>query len=179
MTDEKVHQVDVMCPACGGHLDKLKPADEDNENTPEPGDFCFCDWCAQPLVFTADMTVRKVQLGDMATMNADQLWEFAMGRKAVVEMIEKRNAERPTDDIMKFIPGGITASDHCHEKTNDNTCSRCRRKIHDDEVPILLWSQKDNNRMWIFCNDCDGSQGGYEPVQDDHFEYPDQPGDIS
>jgi hypothetical protein len=57
--------------------------------------------------------------------------------------------------IDQIIPGGIKASDHLHVGTNDNTCSRCRKAIEEDECPLMLWAN-DGNDMWIFCEACCG-----------------------
>jgi hypothetical protein len=56
-------------------------------------------------------------------------------------------------DIRDIVPGGLLPSDHVHVKTNDRTCSRCRRAIDDDEVPLMLW-EGDGERMLIFCWAC-------------------------
>ena len=40
-------------------------------------------------------------------------------------------------DLSLLVPGGILATDHMHAP-GDETCSRCRRSIPDDEVPLLL-----------------------------------------
>ena len=37
------------------------------------------------------------------------------------------------------MPGGILATDHVHYPRYDCTCSRCRRPIDPDDVPLLLW----------------------------------------
>ena len=55
--------------------------------------------------------------------------------------------------IEKVIPGGILPTDHAHRVTVDGTCSRCRREIDDDEVPIMLWT--DDDTLWMYCNGCD------------------------
>ena len=59
-------------------------------------------------------------------------------------------------DIASIVPGGIRASDHVHVGTNDGACSRCRRPIREDEVPIQLFIDN-GHRMLIYCNGCDGS----------------------
>lgn len=55
--------------------------------------------------------------------------------------------------IDQIVPGGLRGTDHIHRKTNDNTCSRCREDIDDDEVPLMLWSQ-DGENLLIFCEEC-------------------------
>ena len=55
----------------------------------------------------------------------------------------------------KIIPGGVLETDHRHNFTNDNTCSRCRLEIPEDEVPIILWTHG-GRRMLIYCEPCLG-----------------------
>lgn len=57
--------------------------------------------------------------------------------------------------IKDMVPGGIKPTDHWHIKTNDNTCSRCRKPVPDDEVPLMLWANGDND-MLIYCQECMG-----------------------
>lgn len=61
-------------------------------------------------------------------------------------------------DISIFVPGGILATDHVHRMTNDGTCSRCRKRVPDEEVPVMFWLSGDD--MLIYCGDClDGKKG--------------------
>ena len=55
--------------------------------------------------------------------------------------------------IDQIIPGGIRGTDFIHRRTNDNTCSRCREEINDDEVPVMLWSG-DGENLLIYCEAC-------------------------
>jgi NAD-dependent SIR2 family protein deacetylase len=43
---------------------------------------------------------------------------------------------------------------HLHYITSDNTCSRCRRKIPDDDIPLRFWPKSDPRYMLIYCDDC-------------------------
>ena len=57
------------------------------------------------------------------------------------------------------ILANILPGDHVHYKTYDETCSRCRDKIHEDEVPLLIWQSdpEDNNKanyMYAYCERC-------------------------
>lgn len=45
---------------------------------------------------------------------------------------------------------------HRHYITSDDTCSRCRRKIADDEIPLRFWPKSDRNYMLIYCDACIG-----------------------
>lgn len=47
----------------------------------------------------------------------------------------------------------IKESDHVNYMTSDEKCSRCRKDIDEDEVPLRLWAQ-DPNYMWIYCESC-------------------------
>lgn len=57
--------------------------------------------------------------------------------------------------IEALIPGGIRASDHAHVGTSDESCSRCRRPLREDEVPLRC-REGDGTVMWIWCDDCSG-----------------------
>lgn len=63
-------------------------------------------------------------------------------------------------DIAIFVPGGILATDHVHRKTNDRTCSRCRKLVPDEEVPLMFWLNGDpRGYMLIYCGDCLDGEG--------------------
>ena len=53
-----IHHRDKMtlCPACGNQLDACFGI-QHNE-TPKPGDLTICAYCAEPLVFTRDLSQR-------------------------------------------------------------------------------------------------------------------------
>ena len=57
--------------------------------------------------------------------------------------------------VQDLIPGGILASDYLHKKTFDNTCSRCRKKIAEDDVPLILFHAKGED-LYAYCRDCNG-----------------------
>ena len=59
-------------------------------------------------------------------------------------------------DIELLVPGGIEPTDHVHVGTNDDTCSRCRAPIAEDEVPLRLWDESGHN-MLIYCEQCTAS----------------------
>ena len=48
----------------------------------------------------------------------------------------------------------ISIFDHVHYKTSDETCSRCRRKLLEDEVPLRFWPESNTDYMLIYCEDC-------------------------
>ena len=50
------------------------------------------------------------------------------------------NTAKPTYEISMFVPGGILPTDHVHRRTNDNSCSRCRWTVPNDEVPLMFGS---------------------------------------
>lgn len=148
------------CPNCGELLDAATNAELGHETQPKPGDFTLCVRCASVLVFGGDMNLRAAQMDDFAEMKPEQLMALSHARQALAKLIEKRNREQP--DITSIIPGGIKPTDFCHKETNDNTCSRCRRAIREDEIPITLWRDSDPNDMWIFCNDCTPNLAGFD-----------------
>lgn len=55
----------------------------------------------------------------------------------------------------EVIPGGIKTTDHWHRGTNDNTCSRCRKDVPEEDVPLMLWAN-DGEDMLIYCGECAG-----------------------
>ncbi len=56
-------------------------------------------------------------------------------------------------EITALVPGGILATDHWHRKTQDGTCSRCRRPLPEQDVPLMLWSESGDD-MLIYCERC-------------------------
>ena len=59
-----------------------------------------------------------------------------------------------------FVPGGILPDDHWHILISDDTCSRCRKPIPEDQVPLMLWSG-DGSRMLSYCETCLGGSHVY------------------
>ncbi len=55
-----------------------------------------------------------------------------------------------------LVPGGVLLTDHLHVGTHDDTCSRCRRKIPEDENALMFWTNG-GQCLWMFCNRCDWS----------------------
>lgn len=51
----------------------------------------------------------------------------------------------------------IRPTDYRHVNHYDETCSRCRRKIAEEEVPFLFWPDDNSNIMWSYCEDCSES----------------------
>jgi hypothetical protein len=56
-------------------------------------------------------------------------------------------------EISMLIPGGVLVTDHIHRKTNDGTCSRCRKVVDDGEVPLMFFVG-DGEDMLIYCTAC-------------------------
>jgi hypothetical protein len=56
--------------------------------------------------------------------------------------------------IEALVPGGIKPTDHWHIKTNDDTCSRCRKEVPDEHVPLMLFRGQHGEDMLIYCEDC-------------------------
>ena len=55
-----------------------------------------------------------------------------------------------------IVPGGVLATDHWHVGTYDETCSRCRKPIAEDQAPLLLWGGDNGDWMLSYCEDCLG-----------------------
>lgn len=68
------------------------------------------------------------------------------------------HAQRPRPELTlgDLIPGGILESDHRHHITNDNTCSRCRRLVAENEVPLMAWVGEEGEDLLIYCSACLG-----------------------
>lgn len=56
--------------------------------------------------------------------------------------------------IADVVPGGVRSTDFVHRVTNDSTCSRCRKVVPDEEVPVLIWFGDDGEDMLIYCEGC-------------------------
>lgn len=55
--------------------------------------------------------------------------------------------------IDALLPGGIEPGDYLHVGRNDGTCSRCRERIPEDDVPLLIWLGQ-GDEMYAFCRAC-------------------------
>jgi hypothetical protein len=71
--------------------------------------------------------------------------------------------------IEKLVPGGILPSDRLHVGTYDETCSRCRKPIPEEQVPLLLWTNHGND-LFSFCCDCLGVESGPSPEEEGLFD---------
>jgi hypothetical protein len=80
--------------------------------------------------------------------------------------------------IETFIPGGVLPDDHWHQVICDDTCSRCRKAIAEDEAPRMIWSG-DGSRMLVYCETCLGGphDGGCSPGAGDLGAQPVECGD--
>jgi hypothetical protein len=59
--------------------------------------------------------------------------------------------------IEDLVPGGILPTDHLHVGVNEGRCSRRRKEVNEDEVPLMLWPQNDGGHsMLIYCPRCMG-----------------------
>lgn len=54
-----------------------------------------------------------------------------------------------------LIPGGIKHDDHWHIGIDDGTCSRCRKPVPDNNVPLRLFSPDGNDQL-VYCEPCCG-----------------------
>lgn len=55
--------------------------------------------------------------------------------------------------LTEIVPGGVLPTDYWHRVTNDGTCSRCRREVPDEDVPLRLWRHNGRD-MLIYCEAC-------------------------
>ena len=69
-------------------------------------------------------------------------------------------------NVEDLVPGGVLPTDFCHVKTFDETCSRCRKAIPEDDIPLLLWIG-DGENMYAYCRDCNGFDDTDPPTPDD------------
>lgn len=67
-------------------------------------------------------------------------------------------------EIADMVPGGIKPTDHWHLGTYDETCSRCRQPISDDDVPLLLWAN-DRHDMLAYCETCLGTRDAWDAAR--------------
>jgi hypothetical protein len=64
---------------------------------------------------------------------------------------------RASIPVEALIPYGIKPEDHWHIRTTDDTCSRCREPIPEDDVPLLLW-RNGGHDMLAYCEGCLGTR---------------------
>lgn len=76
--------------------------------------------------------------------------------------------DKPATNVEKLVPGGILRTDFCHVDTFDETCSRCRKAIPEDDVPLLLWIGKGKD-MYAYCRDCNGFDDDQRGAHDDEY----------
>ena len=87
--------------------------------------------------------------------------------KSVVSVKSAQAGDAPIEPAMTapfslkhFVPGGVLPDDHWHILISDDTCSRCRKPIPEDQVPLMLWSG-DGSRMLSYCETCLGGPHVY------------------
>jgi hypothetical protein len=56
--------------------------------------------------------------------------------------------------LRDLVPGGIKRGDYVHHLTCDETCSRCRRKLDDDEAPLIAWIGDEADDLLLYCERC-------------------------
>jgi len=66
-----------------------------------------------------------------------------------------------------LIPGGgVKDTDFLHNGWYDETCSRCRKPIPDEEIPLLVWLEN-RNKMYSYCAEC----MGWDRQEEDTFYF--------
>jgi hypothetical protein len=71
--------------------------------------------------------------------------------------------------IEELVPGGILTTDHLHVGTYDETCSRCRKPIPEEQVPLLIWTNNGDD-MRSYCCDCLGVESSTFPEEEALFD---------
>lgn len=56
-------------------------------------------------------------------------------------------------NLANVIPGGIRSTDFRHILVNDGTCSRCRQRPPEEDVPLMLWMHG-GLTLLIYCETC-------------------------
>lgn len=71
--------------------------------------------------------------------------------------------------IEELIPGGILPTDHRDVGLYDETCSRCRKPIPEEQVPLQMWLNNGED-MYSYCCDCLGVDSGPFPEEEGLFD---------
>jgi hypothetical protein len=78
------------CPGCGKQLDACFGVEHDQE--PKPGDLTICAYCAKPLVFNQDLTVRCASPELLSKLDPALVARFDSARAIVVRAKRDPNA---------------------------------------------------------------------------------------
>ncbi len=124
------------------------------DGPPGPGSVVTCHWSDEdPTVCSACQDSSPEERARLwrgpvcpappGTCADDGGWRFAMAGGDIDVLVETT------------IPGGILDRDHIHAGAEDGTCSRCRRPIPEDEVPVRYWEGDGPGlRIWVYCDGC-------------------------
>lgn len=77
-------------------------------------------------------------------------WRKPLSIEEVAQMADTPEVRERKGRPDQFVPGGILATDHWHIGRNDGTCSRCRKPVPDDDVPLRLW-KRGGHDMLTYC----------------------------
>lgn len=80
----------VLCPACGKKVDAVSGVSRDA--APSSGDVSICLYCATPLFFAEDLTLRTMTEDEYNELEPDLQWDILRARKIV--LYSKRVAGR-------------------------------------------------------------------------------------
>lgn len=83
-----------LCPHCGAKLD-ASTSIEDPEDVPVPDDVTMCLHCGCILIYTAEMTVRRAELDDLAKLPRDTLLLLMRAQQAQHMAIASRPPKPP------------------------------------------------------------------------------------
>lgn len=81
------------CPSCGGRLDAataaISPQDGESRG-PSDGDITFCIYCAEVLIFNADLTTRKAEKKDLSHLDVGDIQQLISMQNVVRSLAAKR-----------------------------------------------------------------------------------------
>jgi|GEM_PF-2526386 len=81
---------DARCPACLKSLDGV--SDPLNERAPEGGDISICAYCALPLIFNTDLTVRALRVDERAALPKALQWQLELLQQVSRKVMGGRDA---------------------------------------------------------------------------------------
>lgn len=80
----------ARCPTCAADLSGATSTEGDN--TPSAGDLSVCAYCAALLVFRADLTLREIDLDELAALDDEELTKLGRAQAMVRYLCALRGA---------------------------------------------------------------------------------------
>lgn len=78
----------IKCPECPKCNELMNGAI--GERMPRPGDFSICSYCAVPLRYAADMTLRRVTKKEFSKLPDSFVRDMKRAQKAILVFIAER-----------------------------------------------------------------------------------------